>query len=84
LVARRPLHRVQFGSWRKIRHLGAADARHGRAGDYVEINLEFEYRYNPLHNDFDAYALAYNIASLLNNLYGRGKKPFWQQAYTNS
>jgi hypothetical protein len=27
--------------------------------------------------------LAYNIASLLNNLYGRGKEPFWQQAYTN-
>src|SRR5262249_35036147 len=28
-------------------------------------------------------ALAYGIASLLNNLYGRGKEPFWQQAYTN-
>jgi hypothetical protein len=27
--------------------------------------------------------LAYNIASLLNNLFGRGKEPFWQQAYTN-
>jgi len=24
-----------------------------------------------------------NIASLLNNLFGRGKEPFWQQAYTN-
>jgi hypothetical protein len=58
-------------------------ARHGRAGDYVEISLESEYRYNPLHNDLDAYALAYNIASLLNNLFGRGKEPFWQQAYTN-
>src|SRR5437588_695570 len=23
------------------------------------------------------------IASLLNNLFGRGKEPFWQQAYTN-
>jgi hypothetical protein len=42
-----------------------------------------EYRYNPLHNDLDAYALAFNIASLLNNLFGRGKEPFWQQAYTN-
>ena len=30
-----------------------------------------------------AYALAYNIASLLNNLFGKGKEPFWQQAYTN-
>ena len=57
--------------------------RHGRADDYVEISLTSEYRYNPLHNDLDAYALAYNIASLLNNLFGRGKEPFWQQAYTN-
>src|SRR5215470_17418330 len=57
--------------------------RQGRTGDYVEISLESEYRYNPLHNDLDAYALAYNIASLLNNLFGRGKEPFWQQAYTN-
>jgi hypothetical protein len=57
--------------------------RHGRSADYIEISLDSEYRYNPLHNDLDAYALAYNIASLLNNLYGRGKEPFWQQAYTN-
>ncbi len=58
-------------------------ARHGRTEDYVEISLDSQYRYNPLHNDLDAYALAYNIASLLNNLYGKGKEPFWQQAYTN-
>ena len=57
--------------------------RYGRGGDYVEISLHSEYRYNPLHNDLDAYALAYNIASLLNNLFGKGKEPFWQQAYTN-
>jgi TraM recognition site of TraD and TraG len=57
--------------------------RHGRAEDYIEISLDSEYCYNPLHNDLDAYALAYNIASLLNNLFGRGKEPFWQQAYTN-
>jgi hypothetical protein len=57
--------------------------RHGRSDDYIEISLDSEYRYNPLHNDLDAYALAYNIASLLNNLYGHGKEPFWQQAYTN-
>jgi hypothetical protein len=57
--------------------------RHGRCEDYIEISLHSECRYNPLHNDLDAYALAYNIASLLNNLYGRGKEPFWQQAYTN-
>ena len=45
--------------------------------------MNTSYRYNPLHNDLDAYALAYGIASLLNNLFGRGKEPFWQQAYTN-
>src|SRR5258707_5953200 len=57
--------------------------RHQRAEDYIEISLDSEYCYNPLHNDLDAYALAYNIASLLNNLFARGKEPFWQQAYTN-
>jgi hypothetical protein len=57
--------------------------RHGREDDYVEVNLNADYRYNPLYNDLDAYALAYNIASLLNNLFGKGREPFWQQAYTN-
>ncbi len=58
-------------------------ARLGRDADYVEISLDSNYRYNPLHNGLDAYALAYGIASLINNLFGRGKEPFWQQAYTN-
>jgi hypothetical protein len=58
-------------------------AKHGRAEDYVELSLDSPYRYNPLHNELEAYALAYGIASLLNNLFGRGKEPFWQQAYTN-
>jgi len=57
--------------------------RHGRETDYVEVNLNADYRYNPLYNDLDAYALAYNIAALLNNLFAKGKEPFWQQAYTN-
>lgn len=57
--------------------------RHGREDDYVEISLDCPYRYNPLHNDLEAYALAYGIASLLTNLFGRGKEPFWQQAHTN-
>ena len=56
---------------------------HGRGEDYMEVNLDGNYRYNPLHNDLEAYALAYGIASLLNNLFGKGKEPFWQQAYTN-
>jgi TraM recognition site of TraD and TraG len=55
----------------------------GREADYVEVSLDSNIRYNPLHNDLDAYALAYGIATLLNNLYGKGKEPFWQQAYTN-
>jgi hypothetical protein len=55
----------------------------GRGSDYIEIGLGSPYRYNPLHNDLDAYALAYGIASLLNNLFGKSREPFWQQAYTN-
>jgi hypothetical protein len=58
-------------------------ARHKREEDYIEISLQSQYRYNPLHNDLEAYALAYSIASLLSNLFGKSKEPFWQQAYTN-
>jgi len=54
-------------------------ALHGRAEDYIEISLDSKYRYNPLQSDLDAYALAYNIASLLNNLFGRGKEPCHEQ-----
>jgi hypothetical protein len=57
--------------------------QYGRDRDYFEISLDCQYRDNPRHNDPEAYALAYGIASLLNNLFGRGKEPFWQQAYTN-
>lgn len=58
--------------------------RAGRADDYVEINLnDSSYRYNPLWNDLEPYALAYGIATLLNSLFGKGREPFWQQAYTN-
>ena len=57
--------------------------KYHRQEDYIDLSLEGEYRYNPLHNGQDAYALAFGIASLLNNLFGRGKEPFWQQAYTN-
>jgi hypothetical protein len=65
------------------RHVRDILARHGRADDYVEISLTSRYRYNPLHNDLDAYALAYGIATLMTNLFGRGQEPFWQQASTN-
>jgi hypothetical protein len=55
----------------------------GRRDDYLEVSIGGPYRYNPLHNDLPAYAQAYGIATLLNNLYGHSEEPFWQQAYTN-
>jgi hypothetical protein len=64
-------------------HVRAMLERYDRADDYVEVSLDSPYRYNPLHNDLDAYALAYGIATLMTNLYGHGKEPFWQQASTN-
>ncbi|HEY3382592.1 MAG TPA: type IV secretion system DNA-binding domain-containing protein [Vicinamibacterales bacterium] len=57
--------------------------RAGRSNDYLEISLGGDVCYNPLHNDLDPYAVAYAIASLLNNLFGKSKEPFWQQAYTD-
>ena len=54
-----------------------------READYLEIGLNTGVCYNPLHNDLDPYAVAYAIGSLLNNLFGKSKEPFWQQAYTD-
>ena len=53
--------------------------KYGCESDTVEISLDCEYRYNLFHNDLEAYALASGIASLLNNSFGTGKEPFWQQ-----
>jgi hypothetical protein len=58
-------------------------ARAGRDADYLELGLDTGVCYNPLHNDLDPYAVAYAIGSLLNNLFGKSKEPFWQQAYTD-
>jgi len=58
-------------------------AKAGRADDYLEIGLNTGYCYNPLYNDLDPYAVAYAIASLFNNLFGKPSEPFWQQAYTD-
>ena len=58
-------------------------ARADRHGDYVEIGLGGQVCYNPLHNDLDPYAVAFAIATLVNNLFGKSKEPFWQQAYTD-
>ena len=58
-------------------------SRAGRASDYAEIRLGGDICYNPLHNDLDPYAVAFAIATLVNNLFGKSKEPFWQQAYTD-
>src|SRR6185437_10354177 len=55
----------------------------GRETDYLEIGLESNVCYNPLYNDLEPYAVAYAIASLFNNLFGKASEPFWQQAYTD-
>jgi hypothetical protein len=54
----------------------SALAQRGRSGDYIEISIDSEWAYNSLDNDLDGYALAYGIATLLNNLFGKGKEPF--------
>ena len=46
--------------------------------------MEGSFQWNPLSTKWlDSYSLAYTISSLLNQLFGKGKEPFWQQAYTN-
>ena len=56
----------------------------GRGDDYIEIGLGGRWQWNPLSAYWlDSYSLAYTIASLINQLFGRGQEPFWQQAYTN-
>ena len=56
----------------------------GRGGDYLEIGMGGLWKRNPLSAWWlDSYSLAYTVASLLNQLFGKGKEPFWQQAYTN-
>ena len=58
--------------------------RNGRRDDYVEIGLNGHWQWNPLDADWmDSYSLAYSVAGLMNQLFGRGKEPFWQQASTN-
>ena len=56
----------------------------GRGGDYMELSMSGGWRWNPLSAWWlDSYSLAYTVSSLLNQLFGKGKEPFWQQAYTN-
>ena len=56
----------------------------GREDDYLELSMSGGMPWNPLSAWWlDSYSLAYTVASLLNQLFGKGKEPFWQQAYTN-
>ena len=56
----------------------------GRGDDYLELGMGGLWKWNPLSAWWlDSYSLAYTVASLLNQLFGKGKEPFWQQAYTN-
>lgn len=55
----------------------------GREKDYIEISLDGNIRYNPLSNSLDPYAQAFNIASIITSIWGKGKEPFWQQSYTD-
>ena len=58
--------------------------KHDRGDDYLEIGLNSHWQWNPLDAPWmDTYSLAYTIASLMNQLFGKGKEPFWQQASTN-
>ncbi len=56
----------------------------GRGGDYLEIGLGGRVQWNPLDDPLlDSYSLAYGVASIVNQLFGKGREPFWQQGYTN-
>ena len=56
----------------------------GRGADYVELGVGGRWQWNPLDApEIDSYSLAYQLSGVLNQLFGRGKEPFWQQASTN-
>lgn len=58
--------------------------RAGRSGDYIEIGLGGQWQWNPLHAPWmDSYSLAYTIAGLMNQLFGKSREPFWQMAAMN-
>ena len=56
----------------------------GRGEDYVELGIGGRWQWNPLSAYWlDSYSLAYTVASLINQLFGKGSDPFWQTAYVN-
>ena len=60
--------------------------QYNRTDDYMELSLDADgWKWNPLDCPWlDTYSLAYTLASLVNQLFGKGKEPFWQQAYTST
>ena len=67
---------------------------YGRMDDYMELSLGEPreegkplaevWQWNPLYSPWlDTYSLAYTLSSLINQLFGKSKEPFWQQAYTS-
>ena len=46
-----------------------------RGGDYIELSLDGRLTWNPLSA---TWLEAYSLASLLNQLLGKGKEPFWR------
>src|SRR5258708_7400694 len=65
------------------RHLRRILKECGREQDYIDVSLDSDIRYNPLNNSLDPYAQAFNIASIITSIWGKGKEPFWQQSYTD-
>ena len=56
----------------------------GRGEDYLEIGLDSPWQWNPLDAEWmDSYSLAYTIAGLMNQLFGKSREPFWQMAAMN-
>jgi len=69
--------------------------QYGRMDDYMELSLPPEpgdddygkrevWQWNPLYCPWmDTYSLAYTLGAIVSQLFGGGKEPFWQQAYTD-
>ena len=56
----------------------------GRGGDDIELGMGGRWQWDPLGDDeLDSYSVAYTIASLINQLFGRSEEPFWQPGYVN-
>ena len=58
--------------------------RYGREQDYIDVSLDSNIRYNPLNNDLDPYAQAFNIASIITSIWGKGKEPYQSRSCRRS